>query len=294
MDLDQLSLFQKIARAQNISLVANDIGISQPALSNFLRRIEKEAGGKLFLRQGKTLILNEQGKIFFDMSYNMLKIYHRTQVSMDSGVPAENITITMTVPDEKLFETIDGFGKLYPQVRFTLYSASLAPKDLKLFSSEFLLAYEHEMDTASKISFDNLDQLYAILPKGHSLLKKSSLSLSDLKHEYFVFMKDRRLNSYELSYQACISSGFTPRVSVYTETLLDKYACIREGCGIGVAYRQQTTIPSHMLGSSVVSLTSSVPRRKINLFWKKNHLSAAGKLFIEFIKGEKDKKVHEH
>jgi LysR family transcriptional regulator, transcription activator of glutamate synthase operon len=60
----QLKYFKKIAEAQSMTRVAEEIHISQSALSKTIRTLETELGVKLFDREGKYIKLNENGKIF--------------------------------------------------------------------------------------------------------------------------------------------------------------------------------------------------------------------------------------
>ncbi len=48
MELLQLQYFQVIARTQNISAAAEQLHISQPSLSQILKRLEQEVGAPLF------------------------------------------------------------------------------------------------------------------------------------------------------------------------------------------------------------------------------------------------------
>lgn len=64
MELLQLQYFQVIARTQNISAAAAQLHISQPSLSQILKRLEQEAGAPLFDRVGKRIVLNAYGTVF--------------------------------------------------------------------------------------------------------------------------------------------------------------------------------------------------------------------------------------
>ncbi len=63
MELLQLQYFQVIARTQNISAAADELHISQPSLSQLLKRLEQEVGSPLFDRIGKRIELNACGAV---------------------------------------------------------------------------------------------------------------------------------------------------------------------------------------------------------------------------------------
>lgn len=64
MELLQSQYFQVIARTQNISGAADELHISQPSLSQLLKRLEQEVGSPLFDRIGKRIELNACGVVF--------------------------------------------------------------------------------------------------------------------------------------------------------------------------------------------------------------------------------------
>ena len=53
MDFKDMSYILAIARYQNITKAASSLYISQPTLTKFLQKLEKELNQKLFKRMGK-------------------------------------------------------------------------------------------------------------------------------------------------------------------------------------------------------------------------------------------------
>lgn len=64
MELNQLHYFVAVAKTENITKAAQELFITQPALSRVILRLETELGSPLFDRKGGRLTLNEHGKIF--------------------------------------------------------------------------------------------------------------------------------------------------------------------------------------------------------------------------------------
>lgn len=57
---------KKIAQAKSISVAADQLGISQPALSSYLKKVEGELGVVLFDRSRQPLELTEAGQVYLD------------------------------------------------------------------------------------------------------------------------------------------------------------------------------------------------------------------------------------
>lgn len=66
MDSNQLQQFRVIAEEGSITKAANELYITQPALSIALSKLENEIGTILFVRDGKKLSLTEAGKKLYD------------------------------------------------------------------------------------------------------------------------------------------------------------------------------------------------------------------------------------
>ena len=64
MELTQLRYFQVAAYYEHISRAAAELNISQPALSTMISRLERELGVSLFDHNGRSIVLNQNGKRF--------------------------------------------------------------------------------------------------------------------------------------------------------------------------------------------------------------------------------------
>lgn len=64
MELNQLHYFVAVAKTENITKAAQELFITQPALSRVILRLENELGTPLFDRKGGRLLLNDHGKVF--------------------------------------------------------------------------------------------------------------------------------------------------------------------------------------------------------------------------------------
>ncbi|HCM28770.1 MAG: hypothetical protein A2Z99_21225 [Treponema sp. GWB1_62_6] len=74
MDLRQLRNIIAIAEEGNITRAAEKVFISQPALSQLLRKLEHTLGTPLFIREGKRVIPTRAGKIYLNGARAILNI----------------------------------------------------------------------------------------------------------------------------------------------------------------------------------------------------------------------------
>jgi LysR family transcriptional regulator, hydrogen peroxide-inducible genes activator len=62
MQADQVRYFLALCREQNFTAAARRCGISQPSLTNAIKRLEREFGGELFHRGSSLTSLSELGR----------------------------------------------------------------------------------------------------------------------------------------------------------------------------------------------------------------------------------------
>lgn len=62
MDLDRLAQFSAVARRGSIGQAAIELGLTQPALTRSLQRLEAEVGGRLFDRSPRGVVLTGYGE----------------------------------------------------------------------------------------------------------------------------------------------------------------------------------------------------------------------------------------
>ena len=62
MELTQLKYFYAVAKNLHVTKTAEQLHIAQPALTQAVRRLEKELGHPLFASKGRNIVLTEYGK----------------------------------------------------------------------------------------------------------------------------------------------------------------------------------------------------------------------------------------
>ncbi|MCI8816204.1 MAG: LysR family transcriptional regulator [Angelakisella sp.] len=83
MQIKAFQYFDTIVEKKTLSAAAEALFISQPALSQQLRKMEEEVGAQLFLREGHSLVLTPAGEIFLKNSRHMLRVYGNMRREID-------------------------------------------------------------------------------------------------------------------------------------------------------------------------------------------------------------------
>lgn len=75
MDITQLQYFRTVAHLEHITQAAEELHISQPNLSNAIKRLETSLGVALFERRNGRIFLNDYGKSIWRLSTMPLRFW---------------------------------------------------------------------------------------------------------------------------------------------------------------------------------------------------------------------------
>lgn len=206
MELRQFTYVSKVAECGSITKAAAALFISQPALSNYINKVEEELGVRLFDRSANPLILTYAGEQYLkrskrilmqidDMDREMRDITHHMRGRIRIGFPSERIiymlplilapfkkqypgieVIVVSGPGNRLVEQLRG-----GEVDFVMLPAWTKHKDiaqvevsqeeLVLVAARGYLQKEHLLDEEKKIvNWRETAKLPLItLNKGHAL-----------------------------------------------------------------------------------------------------------------------------
>jgi DNA-binding transcriptional LysR family regulator len=76
-NLSSYRIFYSVAECGNISKAANELYISQPAISKSIRKLEDSLGVTLFVRSSRGVTLTEEGMLLFEhvkSAFEMLQL----------------------------------------------------------------------------------------------------------------------------------------------------------------------------------------------------------------------------
>ena len=119
--------FLKVSEMGSISKAADKLYISQPALSQQLKNLEKELDASLFIRSNKGIELTEEGKIvykYFSMSEKLLQEMKKEIRDKKNNVKKIRISAVPTMCNYSLPCMIYHLKQHYPNTSVELYSRS--------------------------------------------------------------------------------------------------------------------------------------------------------------------------
>lgn len=241
MDLRQLRHFVTLARTLNYRQAAEQLHMSQPPLSQSIRRLEDSLGVQLFQRDRRGTELTEAGRAALESAE--LALHHARQVQEVSQATASgergrlHIGFIGSATFSLIPRLVQAFRSEYPLIDLVLTESTTREICAQVASGDFdagLLRYPVTQATELSITPVEKDELVAVLPEGNPLLQRPALRLRDLADQPFINYRPSEVPGlHALVVLACQNAGFMPQVkqhAVQAQTLVSLV-----GAGLGVA-----------------------------------------------------------
>lgn len=192
MEWNQLQKFMVVAKEEHFSRAAELLNMTQPSLSQTIKRLEEELGYPLFLRKGKKISLNESGRIFLQTVIQMNELMQstRTQLEELNGRAHTNVSILFTTASKLLPELLLYLKKRNPETQYHIHQWQAEKEgsedDIKILSSD-LKDTEHLVEVGDVLL---REEIFLALPQNHHLLDKEKIILSDIVSEEFISLNE--------------------------------------------------------------------------------------------------------
>ncbi|MGD9689040.1 MAG: LysR family transcriptional regulator [Phycisphaerales bacterium] len=247
MELTPLRYFQVIARCGHMTRAARELGVSQPALSAMLRKLEAEAGADLFHRTGRGVALTEAGRVFLVHAGEAIRGAEaglravRELVGLERGsirVGGGATAVTYVLP-----RVISVFRAAHPALRFYVREAgssavagAVASGELDLGIVTLPLSADHEaeMMTVPLVK----DELRLIVPPKHRLGTDAN------RHFRWRELEGEAIVAFEggtavraLIDEAAARAGVTLRVAMELRSIESIQQMVAAGIGVGFVSR---------------------------------------------------------
>lgn len=217
MELRQLKYFYTVASELSFTNAAKKLHISQPPLSYQIANLETELGAKLFIRTSRSVELSEAGKALLSHATAILDRVEDARAHVmriaKGGEGRVSVGLSGSHFLGPLPKFIKHFREYRPAVEVVLHEMKpsehiQALRDGRLNISISRTAQEYD-EIASSLLWR--DQVVVAVPATHHLAGKS-IRLESLKNEEFVALQTDSSAFARKTHEACISSGFVPRV----------------------------------------------------------------------------------
>lgn len=281
--LSRYGIFCKVMEAGGFTKAAGEIGYSQSSVSQTVRALEQELGVTLLDRRRDGLVLTADGRQFMPYIQGICSAERALEGKRRELMGLENATVTVgtftSVSRNLLPRRLEDFKALYPSVKFVLRQGEYTSISRWIRDGSVDLGFvSTEIVTDLETSVLRQDAMMAVLPLGHPLAARETVTLAELAAEPFILLDE---GDHSILLDAFARRGLTPRVE-YTVT--DDYsilAMVRQGLGVTAVYDLMLTGLDRNLAIRPIA---ERPERSVALAWSRwDTLPLAARRFAEYI-----------
>lgn len=291
VNLEYYKIFYYVAKHKSITLAAEELFISQPAVSQSIKQLENSIGGNLFLRTSKGVSLTPEGKVLYayvSKGYEYIVLGEnkfKELLALETGeirIGASDMTLKFY-----LLPYLEEFHKLYPEVKVKVTNVP-TPETLE---------YLH----AGKIDFGVVSEPVNEY-KGINTIPASTIKDVFIANDKFSELKDKIIDLHELEKYPIIclenntsarkyvdnflkenGTKLNPEFELATSDLIVQFT--KRSLGIGCVVRNfaEELIENGELFE--LNLKTSIPERNICIVTQdKMPISPAGSKLLNLLK----------
>jgi len=287
IDLQRLSYFLAVARAEHVTRAAETLGITQPALSRAIARLEAEVGVPLFERSGRSLRLNRHGRTLQASAQRAFAELERGRREIAEQLDANHGTIALgflhTLGIGLIPELIGAFRRDAPHVKYDLVQNAADTIYRQLAAGEVDLCFGSRPPAdATGLVWRELyrEDLELAVPPDHRLARRRSVRLAEVADDAFVALRPA-YSIRQLGDAFCAQAGFTPRIAFEGEEVATVRGFV--AAGLGVALLPVSQGRSH-IDPPQIPVRSPRCYRRLGLAWSTDRFeSEAVRRFREFV-----------
>lgn len=245
MNFKQLECFVKLSETLNFSETANELYMTQPAVTHSIRNLEEELGMPLFVRNKRNVVLTSSGISFYKDAKDILT---KTNIAIAKAKKAaKEINPTISIgyygtffEFEYLSSVIREFHTRFPNAQLYLHKSDILNKKEELLSNKLdvLFTHSHNCQNYSNIMFQPLLKGYyaCIMAKECELAGETKIHVAQLKEVSLIFLNPVQCTP-EISelYNEILTSLSCPGLHInYADSPMDGYLMVKAGLGIAV------------------------------------------------------------
>ncbi|BFU60065.1 MULTISPECIES: transcriptional regulator GcvA [Rodentibacter] len=189
--LNSLKSFESAARHLSFTKAADELFVTQAAVSHQIKLLEDFLGVELFKRKNRALELTEFGKIYFaDINKILRKLNEATDRLLTlKNDPHLTISVPQTFGIQWLVPHLSEFNRLHPEVEVRLKGVD---QDEGLLNKEIDLAIYYGKGDWQNLQVDCLGKENLLILASPELLAKNPIrSKEDLKHHILIHTHTR-------------------------------------------------------------------------------------------------------
>ncbi|AQZ32295.1 MULTISPECIES: LysR substrate-binding domain-containing protein [Pseudomonadaceae] len=232
----QLRAFHAVAQTGSFTRAAERLFLSQPAVSDQVRKLEEQYGVLLFNRTKRTVQLTELGERLLGITQRLYAVAAEAQELLSSSRALQTGSLTLAVDSPvHVLPFIGQFNDRYPGIRFNVVTGNTDEALARLFAyqADFAVLGRPIQDEALVSVVLSSSPLLAFVAADHPLAARESIVLADLDDQPLV-LRERGSMTRQLIELELQREGLRLRSAIEVEGREAVFETVAGGLGIGI------------------------------------------------------------
>ena len=292
INFHQLLLFYTVARVKSFSRAAQELGVSQPAVSIQVQELERSLGTVLLNRKPRGVEATEAGRTVYEYAQRIFSLAQEMQGAVDElqGLRRGRLTLgASSTPGEFILPLIVAqFAQVHPGIQIELLIANTATTVDRVLRRELHLGVVGEVveDETGELSTMPLieDEVAFIASPRHPLAQREVLTLEDVATAGLVMRESG--SATRAAVERCLhEAGVRPQIVAELGSNQAVKQATAAGLGIGAVSRYG--VCTEVAAGTLLVLPVKgwrCTRTFTTIYLKDRHLSPVQRAFLQFLK----------
>ncbi len=208
-------VFISVAENLSFSKAAEELFISQPAVTKHIKEMESALNLALFERKGNRVYLTQAGKLAYEHLKNISSLYRDMEFELeklnDTFKGSLRIGASSTISQYLIPKMLAAFHKRYPEIELFLFNGNSFEMEQKLLANEIDMALVENAASHSDIKYINFmdDEIIAVAGSESVYAKKKVIAIADLK-EVPIVLREKGSGSLQVIQHALQKQNINP------------------------------------------------------------------------------------
>lgn len=287
-DLELYRIFYEVAKCGNISVAANNLFISQPAVSKSIKKLESITGISLFSRNSRGVKLTKEGIVFYEYIERALNEIYLGENVLDKLKKKEQgsikLGVSTTICKHFVVPKLKNFIREYPNIELKIINKTSFETLKQVEKGELDICFVSEPPEGDFFNFIKLSEIHDIFVAKKEYFESLNITNLDeifIKGTIMLLEGDNLTRKHVDKYLNSNNIDIQPEIEISNLDLLVEFAKI--GLGITVAIKE--FIKEELQKGSLIEIpiTPTIPKRNIGVIYHKNMpLSIAAQTFLQY------------
>lgn len=284
-------VFMAVAENLNFSKAADELFISQPAVTNHIKELENRLNIALFERKGNRVYLTRAGKL----TYNHLKGIKQQYQEMEYALERLNDTFkgtlrigaSSTISQYVIPKVIAAFYKRYPKINLYLLNGNSFEMENKLLENEIDLALVENETSHSDIKYIDFlnDEICVITGNNSVYARRKTISPADFQ-EIPIVLREKGSGTLQVIQNALLRHNINPEklnILIYLGSTESIKHFLTDFDGVALVSEKAIEKELRLKEIIRINVKNLTLTRKFRIALRQGHPGSLAALFINYL-----------